>query len=267
MILLAQRLGTRSERWALHPDGSSPSGAVSPSRIWSLAVAGRAQARDRRCGQRAVQVGGALHGLRADDLVLRRQPRAQVGLVPDRPHLDGRVARAEGAHERAEEPRIGLADAAGVDRAAAARRPCRDRPGRRQEHLHPARLRAGHEPRRAARRRRAGTPSGFLPSKPFGTLLGRGRRREARPRSRWRGSRRRRAPWPRPARRPAPAVRNQASASRPRSARAGRGRRGRVRWAGRRRRPRPLPRRAGRGVGTSQSSRTFQRRGRTGVSA
>ena len=28
--------GTRSERWALQPDGSSPSGAVSPSQIWSL---------------------------------------------------------------------------------------------------------------------------------------------------------------------------------------------------------------------------------------
>ena len=32
-ILLAQRRGTRSERWALQPDGSSPSGAVSPSQI------------------------------------------------------------------------------------------------------------------------------------------------------------------------------------------------------------------------------------------
>ena len=62
-------------------------------------------------GERAVQVRRALHGLRADDLVLRAQPRAQVRLVPDRPQLDGRVARAERAHERAEELWIGLADA------------------------------------------------------------------------------------------------------------------------------------------------------------
>ena len=38
VMLFAQRDGARSLRWALHPDGSSPKGAVSPSQIWSVAV-------------------------------------------------------------------------------------------------------------------------------------------------------------------------------------------------------------------------------------
>ena len=33
VIYFAQRDGARSERWALQPDGSSPSGAVSPIQI------------------------------------------------------------------------------------------------------------------------------------------------------------------------------------------------------------------------------------------
>ena len=38
LIFFAQLLGARRLRWALQPDGSSPSGAVSPSQIWSVVV-------------------------------------------------------------------------------------------------------------------------------------------------------------------------------------------------------------------------------------
>ena len=123
-------------------------------------MTGSAQSRDRRADEIAVDDRGLGDHPAADALVLRLQPAALVGLVPDRPLRDAGqkgavlvligvlagISRPESLDEALELRHVGATEPQRTDASMAVRSPRRDRSCGREQHLHSARGHIAHEP-------------------------------------------------------------------------------------------------------------------------
>ena len=114
------------------------------------AVARGRQSRDRRVGHPPIDRRRRRHHPPAAADELGRQPAPDVGLVPEAPAGDARlagtrVAAPQRLHEGAELGRIGAAGLPVGDRAAAARGPGRDRSRGREDHREAARAGRAHQ--------------------------------------------------------------------------------------------------------------------------